>query len=352
MEDNRITQVTREATLFWAQIGDITNTLSDPIIPISKYNLVLSLYWMRNTKTHIDCNSATLTIQQEEVHHYLYLPGIVRIVNYFPLENQAQGWDLNPDPEFMRATGPKDQGATCPRFPEVKLLQDKANNDGLNSEAKQNKGINAPNGGVIKSTLVANQEPSLEEGIGPQPNPMTTTIEQDNQVANSRSLTNERTPTLSAILPPLNPSTQIPWVHFFQFPDEPLMENIKFGSGYKIIWPSCLFTRRFLSSGCFFGPIHFTEYPLKPEYKDYTPKKILELDSLACIQSAVRYNCQGPWIFSTPKLFRGKFNYLPAYNLPMEPAVTPKPIPGYSPDLPTNHIGKLFGIVLFTSLGN
>ncbi|KAJ9081996.1 hypothetical protein DSO57_1008953 [Entomophthora muscae] len=171
---------------------------------------------MRNTKTHIDCNSATLTIQQEEVHHYLYLSGIVRIVNYFPLENRAQGWDLNPDPEFLRATGPKDQGATCLRFPEVKPLQDEANNDGPNGEASQTKGISAPNGGLIKalnggnkistisfmslkSTLVANQETSLGEGTGPRPNPMTTTLEQDNQVANSRSLTNERIPSLSAI---------------------------------------------------------------------------------------------------------------------------------------------------------
>ncbi|KAJ9068016.1 hypothetical protein DSO57_1033020 [Entomophthora muscae] len=30
--------------------------------------------------------------------------------------------------------------------------------------------------------------------------------------------------------------------------------------------------------GVSFGPVHFTEYPMKPEYKDYTPEKILELD--------------------------------------------------------------------------
>ncbi|KAJ9086313.1 hypothetical protein DSO57_1005303 [Entomophthora muscae] len=63
----------------------------------------------------------------------------------------------------------------------------------------------------LKSTLVANQEPSPEEDTGLQHDPMTTTLEQDNQVANLRFLTNERTPGPSAILPPLNPSTQIPW---------------------------------------------------------------------------------------------------------------------------------------------
>ncbi|KAJ9080110.1 hypothetical protein DSO57_1028458 [Entomophthora muscae] len=44
-----------------------------------------------------------------------------------------------------------------------------------------------------------------------------------------------------------------------------------------------------------FGPFHFTNYPLKSEYKEYTPEKILKLDSLARIQSAIRYNQQGPY---------------------------------------------------------
>ncbi|KAJ9064775.1 hypothetical protein DSO57_1026798 [Entomophthora muscae] len=50
-------------------------------------------------------------------------------------------------------------------------------------------------------------------------------------------------------------------------------------------------------------------------------------------------------------LFRGKFNYLPAYNLPMAPPVTPKPMPTSSPELTTDHSGKLFGIVYITLTG-
>ncbi|KAJ9053549.1 hypothetical protein DSO57_1023156 [Entomophthora muscae] len=107
----------------------------------------------------------------------------------------------------------------------------------------------------------------------------------------------------------------------------------------------------FCPTGVPFGPVHFTDYPLKPKYKEYTPEKILELNPLAHIQSAVRYNQQGPWIFSTPKLFREKFNYLPAYNLSMEPPVTPKPMPASAPDLPTDHTGKLFGIMYITLTG-
>ncbi|KAJ9071660.1 hypothetical protein DSO57_1034814 [Entomophthora muscae] len=94
------------------------------------------------------------------------------------------------------------------------------------------------------------------------------------------------------------------------------------------------------------GPIHFTEYPLKPKYKDYTLEKILELDPLAHIPSAVRYNCQ---------VSRGKFNYLPAYlpsyKFDMKPPVTPKPMPASSPNLPTDHSSKLFRIVYITLTG-
>ncbi|KAJ9059713.1 hypothetical protein DSO57_1038611 [Entomophthora muscae] len=107
----------------------------------------------------------------------------------------------------------------------------------------------------------------------------------------------------------------------------------------------------FCPPGVPFGPVHFTKYQLKPKDKDYTPEKIIKLDPLAHIQSAIRYNRQGLWIFSTPKLFRGKFNYLPAYNIYMELPVTPKPMPASSPDLLTSHTSKLFGIMYITLTG-
>ncbi|KAJ9087444.1 hypothetical protein DSO57_1033334 [Entomophthora muscae] len=59
----------------------------------------------------------------------------VRIENSFPLEKRSQGWDSTPDPEFLQAAGPKNQGAACLRFPEAKLLQAEAKNDGPNGEA-------------------------------------------------------------------------------------------------------------------------------------------------------------------------------------------------------------------------
>ncbi|KAJ9076312.1 hypothetical protein DSO57_1027466 [Entomophthora muscae] len=147
----------------------------------------------------------------------------VWIENFLPLETRAQGRDLNPDPEPLQAA--------CLHFPGVNSPQAEVKKDypkGENSQAKRiitsNGGaIKAPNGGNkisiicfmgLKTTLVAIQDVSSEESTGPGPNPMTATQEQDNQVANSRSLTNERAPGLGAISLPLNPSTQIPQAHF------------------------------------------------------------------------------------------------------------------------------------------
>ncbi|KAJ9070819.1 hypothetical protein DSO57_1003284 [Entomophthora muscae] len=58
--------------------------------------------------------------------------------------------------------------------------------------------------------------------------------------------------------------------------------------------------------GAPFGPVHFTEYPLKPEYNDYTDNNILARDPLARTTELTRYNREGPWYFTKPCLFRDK----------------------------------------------
>ncbi|KAJ9063982.1 hypothetical protein DSO57_1035155 [Entomophthora muscae] len=282
-------------------------------------------------------------------------------------ESEAQEQELNLDPGSPWAAGPVDHRSAYLCLSGIKTPQADIKNVGPCSKTSQTKDIIPPNGGLItapnggtnlatislinlKSTPATNQEPTQERGMGLQPGPITTILKQDNQVAKSRFLINERTPRLSAILLPLDPSTQFPQPCLSQCPDEPPMKNVKFGvQDLTALLPHCL--QLSCSSGVPFGPVHFTDYPLKSEYKEYTLEKMLELNSLAHIQSAIRYNRQGPWIFSTPKLFRGKFNYLPAYNLPMEPPVTPKPMPTSLPDLPTNHSRKLFGIAYITLTG-
>ncbi|KAJ9088050.1 hypothetical protein DSO57_1026976 [Entomophthora muscae] len=51
---------------------------------------------------------------------------IVRIDNSFPLETWAQEWDSTPDPGFLQAANPMDQGPARPRFPETEPLQAEA----------------------------------------------------------------------------------------------------------------------------------------------------------------------------------------------------------------------------------
>ncbi|KAJ9048440.1 hypothetical protein DSO57_1035057 [Entomophthora muscae] len=247
--------------------------------------------------------------------------GSVRIENSSSLETQAREQESNPDPGPPWTARPVDCRTACLRFSGIEPPQADTKNVGPCSETSQTKEIIAPNGRLItapnrgtdlatisfmnlKSTPVTNQEPTQERGTGLRPAPMTMTLKQDNQVAKSRFLTNERTPGLSAILLPLNPITQFPQAFPFQCPDEPPMENVKFG--VQDHW--ALLPTVFRLPGVPFGPVYFTDYPLKSEYKEYTLEKILKLDPLARIQSAIRYNQQGLWIFSTPKLFRGKFN--------------------------------------------
>ncbi|KAJ9089579.1 hypothetical protein DSO57_1011418 [Entomophthora muscae] len=172
----------------------------------------------------------------------------VRIDNSSPLEPQTQERELNPEPGSPWAAGPMDCGTTCLHLSGIEPLKTDAENDGPCSETDQAEEINAPsemlitapNGGTkattisfmsLKYTPATNQEPTQERGTGPQPGPMTTMLEQDNQVAKLRFLTNERTPGPSAILLPLDPSTQFPRPCLSQCPDEPPMENVKFGGG-------------------------------------------------------------------------------------------------------------------------
>ncbi|KAJ9072789.1 hypothetical protein DSO57_1023506 [Entomophthora muscae] len=170
----------------------------------------------------------------------------VRIDNSSSLETREQ--ESNPNPGFLQAAGPVDRRTAHPCFSGIKPPQADTENVDPCSKKSQTKEIIAPNGRLItapnegtdlttisfinlKSTPATNQEPTQERGTGPQPSPMTTTLKQDNQVAKLRFLANERTPRPSAILLPLDPSTQFPRPCPSQCPDEPPMENVKFGGG-------------------------------------------------------------------------------------------------------------------------
>ncbi|KAJ9058090.1 hypothetical protein DSO57_1015887 [Entomophthora muscae] len=107
----------------------------------------------------------------------------------------------------------------------------------------------------------------------------------------------------------------------------------------------------YLPPGAPFGLVHFTEYPLKPEYKDYTADNIIAQDPLARTTNLTRYNRKGPWYVTKPRLFRDKYNFLPAYQVDMEPPAIPKPMPASAAELPLDHTNKLFRIVYITLTG-
>ncbi|KAJ9056014.1 hypothetical protein DSO57_1037434 [Entomophthora muscae] len=69
----------------------------------------------------------------------------VKIDNLLPLETQAQGQDLKPEPEFLRAAGSIDREPAHPCLSEIEPPQDEAEKIDLCSETGQTKEIIAPN---------------------------------------------------------------------------------------------------------------------------------------------------------------------------------------------------------------
>ncbi|KAJ9087351.1 hypothetical protein DSO57_1034248 [Entomophthora muscae] len=122
---------------------------------------------------------------------------ILSIDNSFPLETQAQEWDSNPDPGFLQAASPMDQGPACPRFPETEPLQAEAPAKSqsqnisagltimmpkeellkLPNEGRESSSVNFMN---LKSSCVTNQIQLPKENTGFRPNPVTTAQNQEN----------------------------------------------------------------------------------------------------------------------------------------------------------------------------
>ncbi|KAJ9088522.1 hypothetical protein DSO57_1022247 [Entomophthora muscae] len=78
---------------------------------------------------------------------------------------------------------------------------------------------------------------------------------------------------------------------------------------------------------------------------------MLARDPLARTTKLTRYNQKGPWYVTKSRLFRDKYNFLPDYQLDMEPTVIPRPMPASAAKLPLDYTNKLFGIVYITLTG-
>ncbi|KAJ9064630.1 hypothetical protein DSO57_1028398 [Entomophthora muscae] len=73
------------------------------------------------------------------------------------------------------------------------------------------------------------------------------------------------------------------------------------------------------------SPAQFTEYSPNPDYSEFILKEILIHNPEACTRETELISPEGTWITIPPLLFCDKYNYLPAYLVPMTPPLTPQP---------------------------
>ncbi|KAJ9056998.1 hypothetical protein DSO57_1026658 [Entomophthora muscae] len=272
-------------TIVWFLILPISFA---PLMLVASNPTVLGRKYKSNPKVRI---FVVCLCCASEHNRYSYC-SLKLTINYL-LKPKLLGWNLIQDLNPHRWLALETKGLAAYIFLGLNP-QAEVKNGFPKGEASQTKEIIAlnegaikmPNGGnkiptvcfmSLKTTPDTNQDASSEVSAGLWPKLMTTTQEQDNQVTNLGILTNERAPSQSAILPLLNLGVLATRPHISQYLDEPLMENIN----ERPSGPSALLPAYFCLTGVLFGPVHFTEYPLKPEYTDYIPKKVLELYSLA-----------------------------------------------------------------------
>ncbi|KAJ9073027.1 hypothetical protein DSO57_1020964 [Entomophthora muscae] len=98
--------------------------------------------------------------------------------------------------------------------------------------------------------------------------------------------------------------------------------------------------------GAPFGPVHFTKYPPNSAYAEYDLETILIADPLARNKETEYIGHEGKRIEVPPLLFKDKYNYLPAYFVPMTLLLTPQPnCPMGTPTAAKTMSTQLFGVL-------
>ncbi|KAJ9085510.1 hypothetical protein DSO57_1013164 [Entomophthora muscae] len=77
--------------------------------------------------------------------------------------------------------------------------------------------------------------------------------------------------------------------------------------------------------GAPFGPLYFTEYPSNLAYLEFTLEEILIYNPEARTRETETVYREGTKIIIAPLLLCDKYNYLPAYSVPMTPSLTLQP---------------------------
>ncbi|KAJ9065853.1 hypothetical protein DSO57_1015284 [Entomophthora muscae] len=101
-------------------------------------------------------------------------------------------------------------------------------------------------------------------------------------------------------------------LYHFQF-DLPRSVPISYQAQENVDQPP----RLFCPPGAPYSPVYFTEYPSNPDYLEFTFDKILIYGSEARTRETELIGCEETWITVQPMLFCSKYNYLPAYLVPM-----------------------------------
>ncbi|KAJ9079038.1 hypothetical protein DSO57_1000673 [Entomophthora muscae] len=104
--------------------------------------------------------------------------------------------------------------------------------------------------------------------------------------------------------------------------------------------------------GAPFGPVHFTKYPPNPAYTEYGLETILIADPLTRTRETEYIGREGKWYKRLSRLFKDKYNYLPAYFVPMTLPLTPqpnRPIETHTTAETTST--QLFGVLYITLTG-
>ncbi|KAJ9051480.1 hypothetical protein DSO57_1004217 [Entomophthora muscae] len=98
--------------------------------------------------------------------------------------------------------------------------------------------------------------------------------------------------------------------------------------------------------------MHFTKYPPNPAYSEFNLEKILIANSLEKNRETKTIGCKGKWYIRLPRLFKDKYNYLPAYFVPMTLPLTLRPgCPIESTTTAKTTSTQLFGVLYITFTG-
>ncbi|KAJ9053594.1 hypothetical protein DSO57_1022739 [Entomophthora muscae] len=101
-----------------------------------------------------------------------------------------------------------------------------------------------------------------------------------------------------------------------------------------------------------YSPVHFNEYPLNPDYAEFSLEEIILNNPEAQTRETELIGCEGTWITVPPLLFRNKYNYLPVYLVPMTPPLTPRPDRPQEPEAPGESTStQIFGVLYITLMG-